>query len=348
MVERGYRCPRCGAGPRMIVERYDGSLKCLQCDCAFRIDGWVPKLYVRDLRPARYLGERARAFIDLMRPLTLVAAGLAGFFLVLLCSAYYGSPFDCRLALGCGASLALLQAAGQALNQSLPEEIAIDRASGKVYRPTVRGLVTPAEGALFSSVLFVLGVSVAFHMGVFFGLLSVVIAFFAAFYTLPPLRVKRRFVVNNLWQGVSRGLLPVLAVGHGLFGAGDSFPLCMGWVIAVWMAGAQPTKDFADEAGDRAFGIRTLPVVLGRRGAMLVMGGFVAASFVLLWSLIGLGLLPAGFGWLTALLAPSLLIFYALERGWESELVENSVAWGLMYATLGLWYVLPPLILKAL
>jgi len=337
------RCPLCGATHRMLGERHDGSLRCFQCGCTFRIDGWRPKLSVRDLRPPRYFSPRTRAFIDLMRPFTLLAAGLAGFFLVLLFSTHWGEPFSIAKAIACGISFALLQSGGQTLNQSLEEEIAIDRASGKVYRPTVQGLITPAEGRLFSSLLFISGISLAFHLGTYFGFFSIVVMFFAVFYTLPPLRVKRRFLLNNAWQGFARGALPVLVVAYGLFSPQSYLPACYATVVALWMTWGQAAKDFGDEPGDREFGIRTLPVVLGRERAIQVMAAGMASAFAMLAVFVWAGALPSQFLALLALAVPSWLICLSLHRGYTVRLLENNLGWGVMYATLGLWYVLPAL-----
>lgn len=343
---KNIRCPRCGASERLLVQQADGSIKCLQCSCIFTIRDWVPKLGVKDLKPPRYLGVDIRRFIDLMRPFSLIAAGLAGFFLVLLCSTYYNTSFSFGLALLCGLTLALLQAGGQAFNQSLKEEIELDRQNQKIYRPTVQGLITPTEGKLFSCLLFILGISLAFALNARFGLFSIIITFFAIFYTAPPLRVKKRFLANNLWQGVARGFLPILAVSYGLFAAGNIFPICMGAVIAVWASGSQTTKDFGgDEVGDRKFGIRTLPVVLGRHRAVGVMAVFIAVSFMLLLGFVSIGFLPPQLLLLLVLIVPSWLILANLRTMKTAKLLENNLSWGIFYGTLGLWYVLPAIIL---
>lgn len=347
MVERKYRCPECGAGPRIIVEKHDGALACLTCNCVFRIDGRVPKLYVKSLRPAKYLGERARAFIDLMRPVTLIAAGVAGFSLVLLFSGYQGLPFDFLLAFGCGISLAFLQSAGQAFNQSLEEEIAIDRAAQKVYRPTVQGIITPSEGKLFSALLFTIGISLAFMLKTWFGFFAVVIAFFAFFYTSPPLRVKKRFLANNIWQGVSRGFLPVIAVAYGIFVLADVFPIFLGGVIALWCVGGQETKNFGiqEEKADRRFGVRNLVVVLGRRRTIWVMAGFMSASFALMLGAIYFDFLPLSFVWLLLLIIPTYFILSNLNPPRQVGIAENNLSWVLFYSGLGLWYILPSIVI---
>jgi len=65
--------------------------------------------------------------------------------------------------------------------------------------------------------------------------------------------------------------------------------------MSLWMALAGTTKDLSDVAGDRAAGRRTLPVLLGARGARRLMAGLV---------LLAGGVLLAG----ALLVAPTLLV----------------------------------------
>jgi 4-hydroxybenzoate polyprenyltransferase len=58
------------------------------------------------------------------------------------------------------------------------------------------------------------------------------------------------------------------------------------WVLAAWLHVVREiVKDVEDETGDRAIGRRTLPIVLGRRPALVVAAGaallFVPASLLL-------------------------------------------------------------------
>ncbi|TDC42158.1 UbiA family prenyltransferase [Micromonospora sp. KC213] len=65
--------------------------------------------------------------------------------------------------------------------------------------------------------------------------------------------------------------------------------------MSLWMAFAGTTKDLSDVAGDRAAGRRTLPVLLGDRGARRLMAGLVVVAG---------GVLLAG----ALLVAPALLV----------------------------------------
>jgi 4-hydroxybenzoate polyprenyltransferase len=302
----------------------------------------VPKYYgiLKNYpRVRRYFGKAAD-YVTLCRPFTLLGAWVAGFFLSVL----FSKPnIDWLRSSLVGTVLALLQAGGQALNQSVAEEVEIDRINGKTYRPTVNGRLSLREGQAATALLFSAGVVVAFSLGVSYGLYSLLIAFFAVSYTAPPLRVKKVFVLNNVWQGLSRGLLPAIFVASAYPRYG-LLPVLYGLSLAVWVTGAQTTKDFGDVDGDRAFGVKSFPVVLGRSRTIRLMALLMLAGFALFNAFLALGWLPLPFLALNALVAPSLLLLWCLRRNIRFEWAENSAAWVTFYITLGLFYTIPALV----
>ena len=94
--------------------------------------------------------------------------------------------------------------------------------------------------------------------------------------------IKPRPVAGNIAVALIAGLPPfygALAVGAPMAGV-------VPWVLAAWVHLAREiVKDVEDEAGDRAIGRRTLPIVVGRRPAQVVAAGvallFVPASLLL-------------------------------------------------------------------
>lgn len=289
----------------------------------------------------RRVWDKSADFFALCRPLTLLGAWIAGFFLDIL----FSKPnIDFIHSFIVGVTLALLQAGGQALNQSIKEEVEIDKYNGKTYRPTVDGRMSLKEGQLISVILFSSGILVAFSLSAYYGLFSMLIAFFAIGYTIPPFRVKRFFILNNIWQGISRGMLPAIYVSlsHNKLGA---LPIFYGLALAIWVTGAQTSKDFGDEIGDKKFNIRTLPSVLGRNDALFLMTVFMLIGFIMLNIFILYGLLPTVFLIINVLAIPSALITTTLRKQIKLKFAENTAGWVIWYATLGLFYILPSLLI---
>ena len=303
------------------------------------------KRTVKDCRKPGLIGERIRGFFDLMRPFTILGGLIAGFFLTMLASKVYGVTFDFSLALFVGVILGLLQGASQALNQSIEEELEIDKITGKaIYRPTGRGIISLREGKIFAIILYVAAITSAFFIEPLFGLFISIIAFFGVFYTIPPIRAKRFFLVSNVWQGIARGMLPIFAV-FAIFGNPfTSLSVSLAFVIGVWMVGAQASKDHGDDVkGDLRYGIQTFFVRLPENQALYLMGVFMGTAFVLLTIFTSLNLLPPISLLLLILVIPSVLILYFLKNNCVAPLLENNVGWVSMYVTLSLWYIVPAL-----
>ena len=292
----------------------------------------------------RRLSEKASAYAALCRPFTLLGAFLSGSGMDIAFSRMQAGSFNIFHAISLGLTLAFLQAGGQVMNQSTAEEVAIDKLNGKTYRPTVDGRIALKQAMITSVILYLSGILLAFRLSPAYGLFSMLIAFFAAGYTLPPLRMKKRFLLNNIWQGVARGMLPVVYVSLA-YPEYLNLALPYGFVLAIWVTANQTSKDFGDEVGDRAYGIKSLPVTLGPRRAIVFMAVTTLCSFGLLNALILKGYIPRALTWVNLLSLPSALILYGLIRGLKFKYGENNLSWICFYGTLGLWYILPTLLI---
>jgi len=296
----------------------------------------ITEAYPNIRRHSRKLAD----WISLGRPFTLFGAGLAGAALDMLFS--HALAWHAVLV---GLALALLQAGGQVSNQAVAEEVEIDRINRKTYRPTVDGRIGLQSAKIFAALLFLAGLVLAFALSPTFGFISAILTVFAVTYTAPPFRVKRHFMVNNIHQGVARGFLPIVAVA-GIYGHYTPGVFAFGLALAVWVMGAQATKDFGDEAGDAAYRIRTFPVVLGRRRAVGLMAFLMAMGFFSLNLAMAARILPAGFLMVNLLVLPSWLIVRGLGIGrvgnlYKFKFAENSASWVGFYTTMGLWYLIP-------
>lgn len=251
-----------------------------------------------------------RTLLGLVRPFTLIAPVVGAGANAVAASAALG------VALPWGrVGLALLSAcaatgASNAWNQAFDADI--DRVN-KAFRPIPMGQVSERGALRLGDALAVLAlvlgafVSVGFLACVGAGVLG------TWCYSAPPLRTKRRPLGALLTIAIPRGLLVPVA---GWAVVGDPLvaePWALGAVVGLFVLGAAVTKDFADVAGDRAHGCRTLPVLWGAEAAARVIAPFLYMPFALYPGLAYLGLLSppvlpfavlslllAGFGVLTA------------------------------------------------
>ncbi|MGH7569065.1 MAG: geranylgeranylglycerol-phosphate geranylgeranyltransferase [Gemmatimonadales bacterium] len=97
--------------------------------------------------------------------------------------------------------------------------------------------------------------------------------------------LKRRGLLGNGAVALVAGL-PLF---YGALAVGRPAAGIIPWILAGWLHLVREiVKDLADEPGDRAAGRRTLPITRGRERAvtivLLLIGGFLAASYLLPWA----------------------------------------------------------------
>jgi geranylgeranylglycerol-phosphate geranylgeranyltransferase len=272
----------------------------------------TPKFYVKQNDTHPFLPFRD--YLDLARPMTLLPLFIMGFvggIMVHLAFAY---------ALLFGILLVMMQAGGQSLNQSNLQEIEIDKINGKIYRPTVSGKISLINAKIMAYSLLAIGFAISILLGVWiYGLFMVMLA---VSYTERPFYLKRLFPINLLLQATARGFLPIYTLG--IISHVNTLPLAI--FALIWTCALQPTKDFNDVAGDREFGVQTLPVLMSKANVqkfmfILSIADYVFAVYVGLWFLVFLFPLDI------------VSILYADRK---MKIAENSLGWVSFYMSLGL------------
>ena len=196
---------------------------------------------------SRYFG-RISAYIALIRPFTLVAPLVAGIIGVLVPLREI-SFRNIETAVYIGITLALAQGCGQCLNQYADAEL--DKQI-KPYRPIPSGLVTREEALGLSWLLAIFAVGRAFTISEFFGLMILLLLFFAVFYSLAPFSPRKIDpFINTAWMAVSRGFIPMYAV-WSIYGD-TAIGLRYAVLALLWVMGFQATKDIGDIVGDLNF-----------------------------------------------------------------------------------------------
>jgi 4-hydroxybenzoate polyprenyltransferase len=284
---------------------------------------------------------KARAYLELGRPFTLIAPGL-GFLsgAVTAVGAYPRDPLSWPVLAPAllGAVMAMVFNAGNnALNQIY--DLEIDRVN-KGKRPLPSGRLTIGEAWAFTVVTYALTLILAWlvapfgrHECFWIVLAAVVMTYI---YSVPPLRTKRLGIWANVTIAIPRGVLLKVAGWSAVKTVVGAEPWYIGGIFGLFLLGASTTKDFADMEGDRRGGCRTLPIVYGvTRAAWMI-----SPSFVVPFALINVG---AATGVLTghaALLhllgavmtAYGLYVCYLmLKRPEDLAVEENHVSWAHMY-----------------
>ncbi len=253
----------------------------------------------------------------------------------------------------------LMNAASNAINQIY--DLEIDRLN-KPDRPLVTGALSIAEAWRLSWVLYALALiptwlvvpypyasltakltaPVAAHQCFFIYLAGLLLTFV---YSAPELgRTKTRGLLANFTIALPRGVLLKVAGWAMVARIGFTEPWFLGGIFGLFLIGASSTKDFADIAGDRAGGCKTLPILYGVEATTKIISPF----FVLPWLLLPLGAYLAdpqeprhailtGNPWLLSALGALLAVWgaytvYLLRRDPASLTeTENHPSWRQMY-----------------
>jgi len=199
-----------------------------------------------------------RGLVELMRPVNAVVAGL----LTAIGSYVAGGTTADVAAVAAGAvATVLATGAGDAINDYFDREI--DRINDP-DRPIPRGAVTPRQALVFSAALFAGAVGVALTLPV----LAIAIA---AFNLLALISYTQLFKGT---PGGGNALVAYLGGSTFLFGGaaladGNLWTAgVLALLAAVSTFAREIIKDIEDIDGDRAEGLRTLPVVVGERRAL--------------------------------------------------------------------------------
>jgi 4-hydroxybenzoate polyprenyltransferase len=284
---------------------------------------------------------KARAYLELARPFTLVAPALG--FMSGALTAIGAAPrerWSAALLLPAivGSTMAaVLNAGNNALNQIY--DLEIDRVN-KPKRPLPTRRLSIADAWSFTLAAYGLALLLAWLVAPLgrhecFWLVAIA-AVCTVLYSVPPFRTKRLGVWANVTIAIPRGVLLKVAGWSAVKTIFGLEPWYIGAIFGLFLLGATTTKDFADMEGDRRGGCRTLPIQYGvRRAAWTISPSFVV-PFLMIPIGASAGVLTGSFRLLQLLgalmTAYGLYVCYLmLRRPDELAVEENHVSWAHMY-----------------
>lgn len=286
-------------------------------------------------------GTRARVWIELSRPFTLVAPAL-GFAsgAVTAAGAAPAEPMGPAVIVYplIGLTMAaVLNGASNALNQIY--DLEIDRIN-KPKRPLPSGRISIRDAWIFTIATYLVALGLAWCVAPggrreCFWIVLVATAI-TILYSVPPFRTKRLGIWANVTIAIPRGVLLKVAGWSAVKTIVGVEPWFIGAIFGLFLVGASTTKDFADMEGDARGGCRTLPIIYGvRRAAWMISPSFII-PFLMISAGAFSGILTGNFLLLQAL---SLLMtcygayvcYLMLRRPEDLAVEENHVSWAHMY-----------------
>jgi 4-hydroxybenzoate polyprenyltransferase len=281
------------------------------------------------------LKKQIENYIDLIRPFTLLAPIIVSSS-IMISSFFYNKEntdfftFSLTLIVPASFALAILNAASNTLNQVT--DIKSDKIS-KPYRPIPQGLVSINNALSVSMILYIGAISISLFINPMFCFLVLLIVLFTVTYSLPP-RFKDFLFINQIWIGIPRGLLGILASWSVFGNVLQPLPISIGIIAMLFLIGGSITKDISDCDADKKTGTKTLINTFGIKRAGLIALPLMIFPFAYIPILIDLGFLHSNLWFLTFLVFPSLIIFLLMIRdNNKGKFFENTLSWTVMYVT---------------
>lgn len=273
---------------------------------------------------------RLPVYAQLFRPLTLVFPFTAGITVGLM-SAIRNDAFPdlwWKLPL-IALTLAVANGAANVINGVY--DVELDKVN-KPNRPIPAGRVSWQDANSIGVILLGFALVLGFNLSYWFGMILSAILLLAWAYSAPP-RLRRFLVFSNLSIAVPRGGLIVIAT-YAVFGNPfDPVAIFGGLMIGAFVFGANTTKDFADETGDKMGGIRNFVTVFGKRQASFLMLPFLWSPY--LFTVLGVwaGYFSIGVLWIYALIPLTAYMSYLIIADADKPSIgENTRLWILFYA----------------
>lgn len=287
----------------------------------------TPSTLQTDLAEEREVPSVFRRSIALMKPITWFAPMWA-----FLCGAIASGAVNwtvadvTRVMLGIVMAGPVLCGLSQVFNDYFDRHI---DAVNEPHRLIPSGLVSMRQVFTTIVVLLLLGVGLGYYLGMAVVLCVLGGLVFGVLYSAPPVRAKRNGWIGNGMVAISYEGLAWLA-GHLAFAALTPASLIVAILFSIGAHGIMSINDYKGIEGDRAGGIRTIPVLYGpQRAAWLIVGTMMFAQIAVVIGLFVWGL------WITALVLIGLI---GLQLPVQRKFLSNPTEHYLYFSAVGVSY----------
>ncbi len=284
--------------------------------------------------------------LDLMNPVTWMAPSWA-----FLCGAVASRALELspgpigRLLLGMLMAGPILCGLSQVINNYCDRDV---DAINEPARPIPAGLVSMRHIRIVAFILTFLGTALAFVLGPEVALLVGIGFVFALAYSLKPFRAKRNGWIGNALVAFSYEGLAWLA-GHAamttpLFWESPTFvkSALLAVLYSLSAHGIMTVNDFKSMEGDAQMGIRSIPVMYGKKGAAWLVVAKMALSQVVVVALLFWWGNPVSATLVLLLLAAQVIPFKRFIEDPDNNAVFFNLTaiqlsiWGMLVAAIGL------------
>ena len=201
----------------------------------------------------------------------------------------YGMSIDWVSGILAIVGIVFFHASGNMLSDVRDYKKGVD--AGLNHMPLVNGSFRPKEYVTFSTVLFVLGCIIGFYIMSRCGWPLLYAAVYGAFFTLTYATFKY-YALGDLVIFLSYGVIPILGTTYATISEYYYPALVLALPIGLITVAILHVNNTRDIESDRAAGIRTLAMLLGKRASINLYVFEVYFPFVLVIATVCCGWLP--------------------------------------------------------
>ena len=160
------------------------------------------------------------------------------------------------------------------------------------FRPIAAGIITKSDGSLYAVMGYFLALLLSYSLGTVIFTITVLTLITQFLYSVPPVRFKRFFPINNITIGIFYCGAFFLA-GWSLYQPINSIAINAAILLTILGVVGSMTKDYSDVDGDGMKGIKTLPVIFGMEksgkiNTVLFITFYIITAFFILFGLLPL------------------------------------------------------------
>lgn len=207
----------------------------------------------------------------------------------------------------------------------------------KPYRPIPAGKMTRNTASLYSAILYAISLAIAYQLTLQYFQVTILTSIITILYSFPLVRLRKRFIISNLCGAVIYGLL-CPSLGWALMPS-NPLPIYILGFTFLFALSLSMSKDFEDLIGDKAYRIKTIPVVLGIEKAKLLSSVMLILSFAYLVVIALLGLIQTQY-LLIIITLPSFIALirrmYQDHKRFYNSMEERKVAKRLFLILMGM------------
>jgi geranylgeranylglycerol-phosphate geranylgeranyltransferase len=205
-------------------------------------------------------------------------------------------------------------------------------AINKPYRPIPKGKISRESALVYSFLLYIFSLTTAYFITSQYFILTAITALITIFYSMPIIRIRKRFLISNFSGAIIYGLLCPL-LGWSI-SSSNQIPVYILGFTFLFALSLSLSKDFEDYIGDKVFRIKTMPVVLGIKTAKFLSSLMLIVSFVYLVTVSTVGLIKLQYLFLIVTLPAFIVLIMKIHKNhgkFYNSVEERMVAKKIFY-----------------